>query len=962
MIKLDVNDGYYDASEIIGDEDDEDFGATLGEIFQDICTKKGVECGSISFLNSNKKVYVYDNQLTAREYVSYIAECAGGFACAGRDGKLYIKSLYEDTAEISLKLFKTYKFGEEYKISRVAFEDGVRDFKYGDETRNTLWIRQENMFIVDTNEVQNIYNKVSNLTINSFEGTVIIDPRIDIGDKIIIGGKTILYQGEMSLSRRFIADIKSKISIKQKQETTVKKESQTVINRRVQSEINQIDGTITQLAEETTENSSNIAQLQLSAERIATRVSKTEEDIEDLQEQSISSVDVEYALGTSTTTAPTTGWSTSAPTWEQGKYMWQRTVTTYADNTTEISNPTCISGAKGDKGDTGSTGKGITSIIEYYAVSSSNSSAPADNSFSTTLQTMTSINKYLWNYELITYTDNNTEKTTKRVIGVYGDKGQDGTNGTNGNDGKGISSIVNKYAVSASNKTAPTNWQNTPQTMTTTNKYLWNYEIITYTDSTTYTSSPTVIGVYGDKGNDGTNGQDGDDGIGVQEVVEQYYLSNSNTQQTGGSWQTTQPTWVSGKYIWIRSKITWTDNTITYTTPVLASSINKANETAKSANDTANGVVTNFGTYVEQNWEHVKVAWNQISEFIQMMIINNNACFSILDENKNLLMSLDKKGQHFYKDGNTVFGEMGVNTIDEQNYISFGVKGEYDSEISNGMAWGITTESDNKFWPILYIKNFTVGPKNSDASSGELVLSACNLVLDGIGTGIKTGNVFISGDIAMGNVTFIDTETNTILMNIRPQNIIDYPAIDILGNISFYANQAGSNSFKIGNGANNCLFTDEGYVGCEDIYARNSIYTAGYLTGYAGISSNGYVSGKAFVNNSKLEVKKNIEKYSKKAIDEIKNTDIYEFNYKIEEDTDKKTIGAIIGNGYRCSKEIIANNGEGINTYSMTSVAYKAIQEQQEQIEELKEENKKKDEIISKLIERVEKLERKEEL
>lgn len=72
-------------------------------------------------------------------------------------------------------------------------------------------------------------------------------------------------------------------------------------------------------------------------------------------------------------------------------------------------------GATGAKGD---TGVGISSVTEYYQVSSSNSTAPT--SWSTTVPTMTTTNKYLWNYEKITYTDSSTKETAKRVIGVYG--------------------------------------------------------------------------------------------------------------------------------------------------------------------------------------------------------------------------------------------------------------------------------------------------------------------------------------------------------------------------------------------------------------------------------------------------------------------------------------------------------------------------------------------------------------
>lgn len=270
MIKFEFN---YDGSELISQNGK----ATLLQVAQDICNKAGVELGSTSFLNSEKQVAVYDNQITAREYIGYIAESAGCFACAGRDGKLYFRDIGQDEIEIPLELFGEYKWGEEYKISKVAYEDGVRSFKFGDETRNTLWINQENMYIVDEEQIENIYNKVKNLTINSFEGKTVIDPAIDIGDKIIIDGKTVIYQGEMSLAGRFIADIKSKIDIKQKQETTVKKESQKIINRRVQSEINQIDGKIVQLVEENSENSQKLTKVEQTVDSISQKVENIEE-------------------------------------------------------------------------------------------------------------------------------------------------------------------------------------------------------------------------------------------------------------------------------------------------------------------------------------------------------------------------------------------------------------------------------------------------------------------------------------------------------------------------------------------------------------------------------------------------------------------------------------------------------------------------------------------------------------
>ncbi len=218
-----------------------------------------------------------------------------------------------------------------------------------------------------------------------------------------------------------------------------------------------------------------------------------------------------------------------------------------------------------------------------------------------------------------------------------------------------------------------------------------------------------------------------------------------------------------------------------------------------------------FGTYIQQNAEAIKIAWNQISDFIQLMILNNNASFAILDNDKKVIMSLDKTGQHFYKeDGVSVFGEIGVKTIEGQNangndiknrYINFSVDGDYDKQINEGMAWGITTKTDNKFHPIFYIRNFAMGEQNSDASYGELELSSCNLVLNGFGTGIKTGGVLIYGDPGEERgVYFVNiNDYKDNLLSIEPDNSFDYANVSILDNIKFYRNQAGSNSFKIGN-------------------------------------------------------------------------------------------------------------------------------------------------------------------
>lgn len=212
------------------------------------------------------------------------------------------------------------------------------------------------------------------------------------------------------------------------------------------------------------------------------------------------------------------GFSTSDST--NKLYIGQYTDYTQADSTdpskyawTKIKGETGATGAPGKDGADGADGIGIKSITEYYAVSASNATVPT--SWDTDVPTMTPTNKYLWNYEKFTYSNNTTSESAKRVIGVYGNTGNTGPTGAAGPTGNGISSIVNYYLASTAASgvtTASSGWTTTIQSTTTSKKYLWNYEKITYTNGSTTTTTPHIIGVYGNTGSTGPQGPQGPTG------------------------------------------------------------------------------------------------------------------------------------------------------------------------------------------------------------------------------------------------------------------------------------------------------------------------------------------------------------------------------------------------------------------------------------------------------------------
>ncbi len=125
---------------------------------------------------------------------------------------------------------------------------------------------------------------------------------------------------------------------------------------------------------------------------------------------------------------------------------------------------------------------------------------------------------------------------------------------------KTVKSVDVMYYLSTSQTSlAGGTWTTTAPTWVN-GKYMWSKTVTKYTDNTISESAPTCIA--------GAKGDTGLDGVGVSEIIEEYYLSNSNTSQTGGTWTTSVPTWSKGKFIWTRSKIIYTNSQIDYTTPI----------------------------------------------------------------------------------------------------------------------------------------------------------------------------------------------------------------------------------------------------------------------------------------------------------------------------------------------------------------------------------------------------------
>lgn len=330
-------------------------------------------------------------------------------------------------------------------------------------------------------------------------------------------------------------------------------------------------------------------------------------EISGLAQVAVKTVEVYYALGDSSTVAPVNpnpDWSTTAPAWDPSKYMWQKTLTIFADDTQASphrswSTPTCIQGGAGAN----------TAIIYLYRRSST---APTidwqgDLTYYFTGQNahhLNSVPQY-WSESVPSGTDpcyvtaataySNTGSDTIAVsewsspptlLVQNGTDGSPGTPGTPGVNSATVflyqrsSTVPNRPSVdltytfadgSLTPSSSVTPWSTSVPAVTANNDPCYIIQATAVSSGTTDTiestswSNPPRILV-----------EDGTDGVGVSRIVPEYAIKAHTTPAVAPTtgWSETCPAWQEGYDIWTRSHVYYDNGDDTTTTPVLDDAVN----------------------------------------------------------------------------------------------------------------------------------------------------------------------------------------------------------------------------------------------------------------------------------------------------------------------------------------------------------------------------------------------------
>lgn len=239
---------------------------TVDNLLKWICDFYELELGTYPNINGDVETSVYDNSVSGKGWLSYIAEIKGSNVKMSRDNKVMLIPFKQEPATTidALHTTSSLTIGEKYQITQVTYYDAIRNFTFGEDTGNTLFIRQDNPFIQDGSIIENIYNAVNGMTIYPISyktsyGNVAIDPYdvINITTDTDESGNLLIYpiynNCTITFDQDIVSDIEVKIPTKQTEATTnvVKGDTRTQINR-VRTEVDNLQQQITMQASTTT--------------------------------------------------------------------------------------------------------------------------------------------------------------------------------------------------------------------------------------------------------------------------------------------------------------------------------------------------------------------------------------------------------------------------------------------------------------------------------------------------------------------------------------------------------------------------------------------------------------------------------------------------------------------------------------------------------------------------------------
>lgn len=277
-----------------------------------------------------------------------------------------------------------------------------------------------------------------------------------------------------------------------------------------------------------------------------------------------------YALSSSGTTAPTSGWETTYKT-EQGKWLWTKNRMQWTNGSFTYTTPVCI-GHFAKDGENGKDGQYTMYdfALSAYGTASGCPTDIKDSDWKTIPPVPTTAKPYVW-MRIRMYDGSSSQPYNTGYARVTGESGMDGAY-------TDYSYNISKNNTSKNSSTAPTDcyystWQDAPIATTETYPFLWMRMERKNDASDKSVSYVCVTGDKGDKGDKGDPGDNGSDGNGIAAQESLFVATDKKTVASYGSvsgWSNRFPQPTEQKpYVWKCVKTSYTKKADSYSTPEL---------------------------------------------------------------------------------------------------------------------------------------------------------------------------------------------------------------------------------------------------------------------------------------------------------------------------------------------------------------------------------------------------------
>lgn len=243
----------YDASSIFVNDK-----TTLLDIFQDIVSKGNITTDIASFDFDDMEISWFDNTISARDYLGFIAEINGSYVYITADDKVAFKQVNSNSVDtINFNQVSDYKIGQEHHIDRVLWDDGLNYWENGTGNYDTYYINTSNVFITSQSVVDNIGFYINGFDFYDFETNNIPSNNYSSGDVIIFTDGTNNYKTIVQYENLRLSGTNWFGGIKLNIETTKQEETEIIgTEKRIKTIKNIVDrdsNTITTLITETSD-------------------------------------------------------------------------------------------------------------------------------------------------------------------------------------------------------------------------------------------------------------------------------------------------------------------------------------------------------------------------------------------------------------------------------------------------------------------------------------------------------------------------------------------------------------------------------------------------------------------------------------------------------------------------------------------------------------------------------------